>query len=583
MRRTNIAALLVAIVGVGACTGDIGDPLRPTNVGGEGTGATIVDFTCGDPAPLIDAPLRRLSRRQLRNTVGDVLRQLMPPGEANGVLAAVEGELGAIPRDQRPVDSEQQTGQQAFYRADQNVGSAAVEAHYGLATALGEALSSDASLDAMGLGCLVAEGTSDAACIDSLVQLLGPVTHRRPLGDDERAFLRDEVYLAGDVVSRDDVRDVITVLFAQPNFLFHVETDGELTPYEAANRLSYHLWDSMPDAELWAAAESGEVLTSTGWEAQVERLLASERARDAIEGFLFEWFRFDQLDLPSRGTGADYEAITAGLEIDESLDDAVVAEIVDLFMHVLRSGGSFEDFFLSEVTPTSHPTLAQIYGVAPAAPGEVVPVPPERRSILARTGLLLSRAEIALPTVNSITHPILRGVFIRRQIACDLLPNAPAGAMDGLPTVDRATTGSREATEILTSAGACAACHSAINPTGFALEGFDAIGQVRGVEPLFDGDGNVTMELAIDDEAVLPESALPVSGAAALADALMSSEKAGACFTRHYVRFSLGRTERLEEDGCILERIDDAVDEGRPLREVMSLVLLDNNFRVRGG
>ena len=211
MRRTNIAALLVAIVGVGACTGDIGDPLRPTNVGGEGTGATIVDFTCGDPAPLIDAPLRRLSRRQLRNTVGDVLRQLMPPGEANGVLAAVEGELGAIPRDQRPVDSEQQTGQQAFYRADQNVGSAAVEAHYGLATALGEALSSDASLDAMGLGCLVAEGTSDAACIDSLVQLLGPVTHRRPLGDDERAFLVDLASLSGVAVENARLYERATV------------------------------------------------------------------------------------------------------------------------------------------------------------------------------------------------------------------------------------------------------------------------------------------------------------------------------------------------------------------------------------
>lgn len=313
MRRKIFAALLVATAGLGACTGDIGDPLVPT-VAGDAPSATIVDFTCGDPAPLIDAPLRRLSRRQLINTVDTVVREILPDGNADAVLAAVDGQLGAIPRDQRPVDSEQQTGQQAFYRADQNVGSAAVEAHYGLASALGEAMATDAILAAMGLGCLTAEGAEDGACIDGLVDLLGPLTHRRPLGDDERAFFRNEVYLAGDTVSRDDVRDVITVLFAQPNFLFHVESEGELTPYEAANRLSYHLWDSMPDAELLATAESGEILTSTGWEAQVERILADDRARDAIDGFLREWFRFDQLDLPSQGTGPDYEAITAGLE-----------------------------------------------------------------------------------------------------------------------------------------------------------------------------------------------------------------------------------------------------------------------------
>lgn len=580
--RKKIAALLVAGASLGACTGDIGDPLVPTN-GGDAPGGTIVDFTCGNPGPLIDAPLRRLSRRQLQNTVAEVLNRSLPELDAQIVLGTVDDALGAIPRDQRLIDSEQQSGQLAFYRADQSVGSGAVEAHYGLAVALGEALTDGVFLDAMGLGCLNAEGATDGACIDSLIDLLGPLTHRRPLGDDERAFFRNEVYLAGDTVSRDDVRDVITVLFAQPNFLFHVESEGELTPYEAANRLSYHLWDTMPDEELWAAAASGEILTSAGWEAQVERLLASDRARESIEGFLFEWLRFDQLDLPSEGFGPDYDRIVEGLGVDYTLDEAVEDEIVDLFMHVLRTDGNFEDFFLSDFTTTTHPVLAQIYGVAPAAPGEVVPVPPERRSILARVGLLLSRAEIALPTVNSITHPILRGVFVRRQIACDVLPNAPAGAMDDLPSVDRATTGSRRATEILTSSGACASCHTAINPTGFALEGFDAIGQRRDVEPLFDGDGNVTMELPIDDEVVLPESSTPISGAAALADTLMASEKAGACFTRHYVRFALGRTERLTEDGCLLQRVDEAVDEGRPLREVLDIVLLDPNFRVRGG
>ncbi|MEM1417696.1 MAG: DUF1588 domain-containing protein, partial [Myxococcota bacterium] len=197
------------------------------------------------------------------------------------------------------------------------------------------------------------------------------------------------------------------------------------------------------------------------------------------------------------------------------------------------------------------------------------------------SAMLLSRAEIALPTVNSITHPILRGVFIRRQIACDLLPNAPAGAMDDLPSVDRQVTGSREATEQLTSAGACATCHSQINPTGFALEAFDAIGGFRTEEPLFDGSGATTRVLPIDDEVVIPETPQSISGGAELAEALWESEKVGACFARHYVRFTLGRTERPGQDGCLLAEVDDAVDADRPLREVLSLVLLHPDYRVR--
>ena len=579
--RNRIVALLAAGAAMGACDGTIGEPLAPVATGG-GAAVTILDFTCETPAPLIDAPLRRLSRAQLTNTVRSVLERILPAGDANAVREALGSALGAIPRDQRVEDSEQQTGQLAFFKADQSIGGSAVEAHYRLAEALAAELTTPERLAAMGFGCLAAEGTADGACIDGLIDLLGPLTHRRPLGEDERAFLRTEVYLSGEVINLDEVRDVITVLFAQPNFIFHVESEGELTAFEAANRLSYLLWNTMPDEALWAAAESGELLTSEGWSAQTTRLLDDEQARGAMASFVLEWLRFDQLDLPSQGAGPDYAAITDGLVLDENFDRAVVDEVVDLFVHVVRTGGSFEDFFLSEVTPTQDPQLAAIYGVSPAAPGDVVPVPPERRSILTRAGLLLSRAEIALPTVNSITHPILRGVFIRRQITCDILPNAPAGAMDGLPTVDRSETGSRRATEILTGSGSCSSCHTQINPAGYALEGFDSIGQVRTDEPLFNGEGEETMRLPIDDEVVLPESPTPVTGGAALAQALFDSEKAGACFSRHYVRFALGRTERLQADGCILRDVDEAVDQGRPLREVLSAVALAPRFRVRG-
>lgn len=570
----------VLLLGLMACEGAISDPewMPPDDT--EFTEAEV-DFTCGDRSPT-DIPLRRLSRTQLQNTIDAVLDDLL--GESAGsVRAELTDRVAALPDDLRATDSEQQEGQLAFFRADQSVGNAAVEAHYRLSVAMGEALVTPERLSAMDFDCLgsALDVGEDGACIDAFIRRVGLLTHRRPLGDAEFQFFRTEVYQGGNAVTTDDLRDVVAVMFAQPNFLFHVEGTGELDAYELASRLSYQLWDSMPDDALFAAAESGALLTGDGWDAEVERVMADPRTEGAMRSFLMEWFRFDHINAASTGNGADFDAIAGDLGLDPGFDEAVEDELVDLFLHVLRTGGTFEDFFLAEGTPTTHPVLAQIYGVEPANPGELRALGPERRGLLTRVGMLLSRAEVALPTVNSITHPILRGVFIRRQITCDNLPAAPGGAMDDLPSVDRTMVGSREATEILTGPLACSQCHGNINPTGYALEAFDAVGQLRTDEPLFDSDGNETLRLPIDDEVTIFESDDPVRGGEELSQVLYDSEKVGACFTRHYVRFSLGRTERLEEDGCLLRTMDEAIDDGRPLREVITAVLLDPDFRIR--
>ncbi len=569
----------LALALVLACEGAISDPEWTPPEDTEFTEAEV-DFTCGDRDPT-DLPLRRLSRTQLQNTIDDVLGSLLGGG-AGAVQAELVDRIGALPDDLRATDSEQQEGQLAFFRADQSVGNAAVEAHYRLSLAIGEALITPERLSSAE-ACLASalDVGEDGACLDAFVRRLGLLTHRRPLDDTEFQFFRNEVYQGGNAVTSEDLRDLVAVMFAQPNFLFHVEGTGELTGYELASRLSYQLWDSMPDDALFAAAESGSILTNEGWETEVERVLNDPRAERSMRSFLWEWFRFDHINTASSGNGADFEAVAGHLGLDSGFDQAVEDELVDLFMHVLRTGGTFEDFFLAEGTMTTHPVLADIYGVEPASPGEMRALGPERRGLLTRVGLLLSRAEVALPTVNSITHPILRGVFIRRQITCDNLPAAPGGAMDDLPSVDRTMVGSREATEILTSPLACSQCHGNINPTGYALEAFDAIGQLRTDEPLFDSDGNETMRLPINDEVTVFESDDPVRGGEELSQVLYDSEKVAACFARHYVRFSLGRTERVVEDGCLLRTMDEAIDDGRPLAEVITSVLLDPDFQTR--
>ncbi|MFK8000689.1 MAG: DUF1592 domain-containing protein [Polyangiales bacterium] len=571
---------LLIVVLLGACEGVIGNgPLdwTPPPVSVDDGEA---DFACSTDTPR-DPPLRRLSRLQLENTVGEVMIRLVGEGAALGVLGDLESALAATPQDQRLAHNTQ-PGQKLFTRSDTSVGAVGVDANYRLGVAIGAALSTDARLQQMGFECAVdADVSNDDACIDQIIERVGRLTHRRPLDAETRAFFRDEVYGEAAPIERAALTDLLTVLFTQPYFLFHVEGEGELDPYEAASRLSYQFWNSMPDEALMDAAETGALMTSEGWSSQVERVVAHPRTRDTMRSFLLEWFRFDQMNRASTGAGPDFDVIAGDLNLDWTFDQAVENEIVDLFMHTLRSGGTFEDFFLSEVTTTTHPVLASIYGVQPST-GEPVALPAERHSILTRVGLLLTRAEVALPNINSITHPILRGVFVRRQIVCDDLPEAPGGAMDNLPPIDRTRMGSREATDVLTGSPACGGCHGRINGAGYALERFDPIGQLRDEEPLFDSDGNQTMVLAVNDRVDIreaPEGGL--AGGAALAGALYNTGKVGACFARHYVRFSLGRSESVTDDGCLLRAVDEGIDGNMPLRELLSTVVLDPGFRVR--
>lgn len=539
----------------------------------------VVDFTCASDTPR-DPALRRLTSHQLSQTLRDVLVRLLGDANATAVEAGLEVALSAVPHDQR-LGHETQTGQLLFARSDSSIGSVGVDANYRLGLAIGAALSTEERLRQMGFECAVdVLPENDDACIGEIIDVVGRLTHRRPLDAETRAFFRNEVYPASTRAEPAAIADLLSVLFTQPHFVFHVEGEGELDAYEAASRLSYQFWDSMPDEALMAAAESGVLMTPEGWRTQVARVIAEPRTRSTIRTFLLEWFRFDQMNPASTGSGPDFEVIAGDLELDATFDKAVEDELVDLFMHTLRSGGTFEDFFLSEVTTTTHPVLARIYGVEPST-GEPVRVPAERRGILTRVGLLLTRAEVALPNIGSITHPILRGVFVRRQILCDELPDAPGGAMDNLPTIDHSTMGAREATHQLTSASGCVGCHMRINGTGYALERFDPIGQFRDEEVLFDSSGNVSARLNIDERVELREADEPIVGGAAMAEAFYASEKASACFARHYARFSLGRSESVHEDGCLLRAMDESIDADRPLRELLSAVVLAPSFRVR--
>lgn len=575
-RRTRAFATLACIT-LTACTGAVVSPGSTP-----GVASTVTDFTCGRDGDGLDAPLRRLSRRQYTNSVRDFVFRTLPATEADAVWDGLADALSQRPRD--TFISHEEPGQRLFAVSDQSISEALIRSDMEVARIVAREVTTAARLGAFAGSCANdADSANDAACLDALVDRLGAITHRRPLDAAERSFFRDEVYSDGNVVVAEGVAELVEVFLRQPGFVFHVEGRGELTGPELASRLAYHFWNAPPDDALREAGEDGELLTEAGWDAQVERVLADPRAEDWIAEFLDEWLRIDRVVPLSTGSGGTFDALRGELVVDASLDAAVVQEIRDLFAFVLADGGTFEDFFMSELTLNSHAGLAALYGMPPSDGVTPMQVPPERAGILTRAAMLLPRSDITPPGPSPRTHPILRGVFLQRQIMCARIDPPPASAMDDLPEIDPTTTSSRDEADVLTSGGLCRGCHQVLNPPGFALEVFDALGRHRDAERLFANDGSEVGSVPVNAVVSLPQLNTTVRTPRELSDAIHRSEAASACFTRHYARYTLARQEDIDADGCLLRAVDEALDDGLPLRQVLAMPLRDPGFRARTG
>jgi hypothetical protein len=204
-------------------------------------------------------------------------------------------------------------------------------------------------------------------------------------------------------------------------------------------------------------------------------------------------------------------------------------------------------------------------------------MPSERRS-----GLLTRAALLATGTAS--TRPIHKGYLVRNALLCQQVGAPPPNASDKAPTpTETATT--REAVTALTSGLSCSGCHeAAINPPGFVLEGFDALGRERLQERLFDAQGHVTSTPAVDTVAEVPvyDSEYRVlDGAVALTHAIDDSQLLESCLARHYFRFSQARVESDVRDGCLLSELEQVARSGAPLAELLGTVARHPGFKHR--
>ncbi|MBL8947571.1 MAG: DUF1588 domain-containing protein, partial [Myxococcales bacterium] len=188
---------------------------------------------------------------------------------------------------------------------------------------------------------------------------------------------------------------------------------------------------------------------------------------------------------------------------------------------------------------------------------------------------------------SAMTHPVIKGVFTRKTLMCDPVPDPPADAMAVAMEIEDAALGARARAEAISEARAdCAGCHTGlINPLGYVTENFDALGRLRQTETVFDkATGAVIAEVPIDTLAtpnVDGADDRTASNAAELNALMLESDKPQACFARRYFRFTFGRVEDDTTDGCTLAVMHQALLDGDDLGTVVRDVAMRPDFRTK--
>jgi hypothetical protein len=318
----------------------------------------------------------------------------------------------------------------------------------------------------------------------------------------------------------------LVAILMSPDFLFRTEKDPatpgihRISDIELASRLSYFLWSSMPDDELLALAEKGKLHSPDVLHAQVKRMLADPKAHSLATNFAGQWLQVRNLQYqkPDRKTFHDYNL---------QLEDAMRTETEMFFQAVVSEDRSILDFIDGKYTFINE-RLANLYGIPGVQGNEFRRVSLDGTE---RSGVITQASVLTASSYPTRTSPVIRGKWILENIL-DAPPPAPPANVPSLPDSPENTAASvRQRLEEHRANPLCASCHSRMDPLGFALENFDAIGRWRTI------DGKVP----IDSKGQLPDGTT-FSGAGELKALLRAkSPQFVRGFTEKMLTYALGR------------------------------------------
>ena len=313
-------------------------------------------------------------------------------------------------------------------------------------------------------------------------------------------------------------------------------TEVVLTPYELASALSYLLLASPPDAILLAAAQEDELSTPEQLAKQARRLLADPRAKPQITRFFTEWLQIG----PSNKDATVYPA-------HQALSASFLAETQTLIDDVMFAGdGTLEALLLADYTFVD-PALAQFYDLPSVSgtPGELTRVSLDTTT---RLGILGHASLLSVQGNQNSSSPVKRGVFVRRRLLCQELPDPPVGVNVTPPKVDPTLT-TRQLFAAHGETPGCAGCHKLIDPIGNGFEHYDGQGAYRTTDnghPV-DASGEVTNTLDANGE---------FEGMPELARRLAQSEEVRRCFARNLFRFGSAQNGHETESTFLAEMPD---------------------------
>jgi hypothetical protein len=409
-------------------------------------------------------------------------------------------------------------------------------------------------------------------CAREIVAAFGRRAWRHPLGDDEIDRFVEFISTANsqDDKGSDDFATGISLalraMLASPQFLFRIETDPDpasrppkpLNDYELASRLSYFLWSTMPDEELFAVAATGTLGRDDVLRGQVERMLADPMALAFVDNFAGQWLSLRGLDEHE----PDADVFPA---YDMALKNDMVTETKMLFQALLNGNRPVHELLTADFT-YANARLAAHYGLRSESDGEAevlesferLALPPERSGLLGHASMLTVTSN---PTRTS---PVKRGKWVLEQLLCTAPPPPPPGVA-GLQRQSMPSASLRERMESHRADPLCAACHTLMDPIGFGLENFDGTGRWRELDGGF----------AIDASGALPgEQAF--EGGVELAALLAQDARFPRCVVSKLYTYALGRaptwdvspfTTNWLEGGAGLNDLVVAIATSQPFRQ----------------
>jgi hypothetical protein len=394
---------------------------------------------------------------------------------------------------------------------------------------------------------------------------------RRPVTQDEVQRLVNLV-----AVMLDDGRSfergiqfAVQGALVSPNFLFKLEQDPpedaadgirELNDHELATRLSYFLWRSLPDDELRAVADAGRLTEDDELHRQAERMLADPRSQRMTTDFVDQWLQLRLLDSVSPN-GRRYEAF------NDDLRRAMREETRTFFQHIVDEDRPVTELLSADYTFVNQ-QLSELYGIEGVEGDDFRQVQVDT----AERGGLLGHASILTITSNPTrTSPVKRGKWVLENLL-DAPPPPPPANVPPLEAVeaDRSTP-LRERMELHRQNPACAACHQLMDPIGFGLENYDAIGQWR----------TEARDVPIDPTGELPDGRT-FSGPAELRQILLErSPELRRCIATKLTTFALGRgLEYFDE--CTLAEITQTMErDGDTFRSAVMTIVMSRPFRMQ--